>query len=495
MLHKPYLFSKIRRYKMINIVNNQILQYNGLENQIKLQTLNTEAETIMMKKRDRFRLISKVFMLTTILIILIAQGSLPLQRIATVWAASSSETIKMNKASVTVSVGKTVKLDLTGTSKAVIWKTSNRSIATVSKKGTVKGIKDGTATITAVLGTKEYTCKVTVQDVIAWKDPSVEAIVRQALGKETGEITKKEAAAYTNWMILYRDDIKTIEDLVWFKNMSTLIVRADLLTDASILPADLHIRLFFNGINKPTDIIPLCNFSEINKFKHQGVIMNQRAEDMYFFGNENISLEYKNEIEDFSDLEVLKKFKNLEYLDLSSNAINDLNFIGCLSDVKTLSQLILAYNNISDISILKNFTALQELYLQHNLVEDIRPLGKLKYLKRIALNENRLTDISSLSKLLNLETIELGYNNIEDISCLKGLNPSYVDIKYNKIVELDCFEKMSKLSYLDLSMNNISDVSSLKNLHATATLWLLGNPVTDWTPVSHIKNVLGRGEK
>lgn len=447
-----------------------------------------------METRKRRKFIISGFILMVVISVFLPQGLLSPYQIPKTHAAGNASAIKLKQQSVVVSVGKTYQLTLQGTSKKPDWKSSNISIATVSKTGTVKGIKDGTVTITAILGSKEYSCQVTVQDIIVWKDPAVEAIVRQALGKETGDITKKEAAGYCNWLILYRDDIKTIEDLVWFKNMTMLVVRADLLQDAGILPSDLQIRVFFNGIRNISDIANLCNFDEINKFKHQGVIINQRAEDSYVLGTESVNLEYENDIEDFTGIDVLLKFKHLEYLDLSSNALTDLSFLNCLADVKSLMQLVLGYNNISDITIIKKFKNLHELYLQNNLIEDVAPLSNLKYLERISLIGNKLTDISPLGKLYSLATIELSYNNIEDISALKSLNPSFVDLKSNKIVKVNCFDKMSRLDYVDLSMNNISNVSGLKNLHSTATLILLGNQITDWSPVSHIKNVLGRTE-
>lgn len=79
--------------------------------------------------------------------------------------------VKLNKKSVGVAVGKTTKLTATvapanATNKAVTWKSSNTKVATV-KNGTVKGVKAGTATITVTTkdGSKKATCKVTVNPV------------------------------------------------------------------------------------------------------------------------------------------------------------------------------------------------------------------------------------------------------------------------------------------------------------------------------------------
>lgn len=70
---------------------------------------------------------------------------------------------KINKKSVTVTVGKTVTLKILNTKKKVVWSSSNRRIATVSSKGKVKGIKAGTVKIKAKVNKKTYTCKVTVK--------------------------------------------------------------------------------------------------------------------------------------------------------------------------------------------------------------------------------------------------------------------------------------------------------------------------------------------
>lgn len=73
--------------------------------------------------------------------------------------------LKLNKKNASLNVGKTTTLKATVTPKdsKVTWSTSNKSVATVTKKGVVKGVKAGTATITAKAGTKKATCKVTVK--------------------------------------------------------------------------------------------------------------------------------------------------------------------------------------------------------------------------------------------------------------------------------------------------------------------------------------------
>lgn len=76
---------------------------------------------------------------------------------------SAAKRVKLNKTKATIYVGKTVTLKLKNNKKKVKWTTSNKKIATVSKKGKVKGKKAGKVTITAKVGKKKYKCKITVK--------------------------------------------------------------------------------------------------------------------------------------------------------------------------------------------------------------------------------------------------------------------------------------------------------------------------------------------
>ena len=71
--------------------------------------------------------------------------------------------VAISKKSISLYVGKTYTLKITGTTNTVKWSSSNKTIATVSTKGKVTAKKKGTATITALVNSKRYTCKVTVK--------------------------------------------------------------------------------------------------------------------------------------------------------------------------------------------------------------------------------------------------------------------------------------------------------------------------------------------
>lgn len=76
--------------------------------------------------------------------------------------------VKISATSISLKVGGSKKLKLKNTTKKAVWKSSNTKVATVGKStGKVKAQGAGSATITATLNGKNYTCKVTVRELTA----------------------------------------------------------------------------------------------------------------------------------------------------------------------------------------------------------------------------------------------------------------------------------------------------------------------------------------
>lgn len=77
--------------------------------------------------------------------------------------AEATSTVKISKTKATLIKGQTLQLKISGTSKKVTWSSSSTKVAKVSTSGKVTAVGKGTATITAKIGSKKYTCKVTVE--------------------------------------------------------------------------------------------------------------------------------------------------------------------------------------------------------------------------------------------------------------------------------------------------------------------------------------------
>lgn len=73
--------------------------------------------------------------------------------------------IKLNKASITLDIGKTFTLKVKGIKKKAKWVSSNKKIATVTQKGKVTAKSAGTAKITAKIAKKKYSCTVKVNNL------------------------------------------------------------------------------------------------------------------------------------------------------------------------------------------------------------------------------------------------------------------------------------------------------------------------------------------
>lgn len=70
----------------------------------------------------------------------------------------------INKSNYALAIGKSLSLNVVGNKKAVSWSSSSPSVATVSSKGKVFALAVGTTNITAKIGSKQYTCKIAVND-------------------------------------------------------------------------------------------------------------------------------------------------------------------------------------------------------------------------------------------------------------------------------------------------------------------------------------------
>lgn len=114
----------------------------------------------------RFRKLS-VALCLSLMICLTASTILPtcMDSLTTAQAATatSGTKVKLNKTKATIYNGATLQLKLKGTNEKVKWSSSSKKIATVDKNGKVTAKKKGKATITAKVGNKKYTCKLTVK--------------------------------------------------------------------------------------------------------------------------------------------------------------------------------------------------------------------------------------------------------------------------------------------------------------------------------------------
>ncbi len=81
-------------------------------------------------------------------------------------ATTQAATVSINQKVLTLEVGKSKTLKVTGTNKKATWTSADKAIATVSSTGKVTAKKVGSTVITATVNKKKYTCKVTVKKAV-----------------------------------------------------------------------------------------------------------------------------------------------------------------------------------------------------------------------------------------------------------------------------------------------------------------------------------------
>lgn len=250
-------------------------------------------------------------------------------------------------------------------------------------------------------------------------DPCLEIVIRKAVGKAEGTITKRDLRMITD-LEAPDNNIRDITGIEHCVNLERLIIGG---TEAT----------GWNSSNKIQSISPLSGLIKIVK----------------------LSLR-KNQIRDLTPLSSLS---NIIELDIGENCIND---ISPLTELSKLEKLDLGGNQINDISALSILTNLKELILNVNQISDISPLSGLENLTKLCIGRNWVRNIEHLSGLKNLAVLYLFHNRIKDISPLSSLtNLQELWIPGNRISDISPLSRLDNLNILLLWHNNISNIQAL----------------------------------
>lgn len=214
-----------------------------------------------------------------------------------------------------------------------------------------------------------------------------------------------------------------------------------------------------------------------------------------------------------TDFQWLENLTNLESLDLrGEEAIyQNLDFLAVLTKLKSLRLPIIAQNLPAyDISALSELTELSSIDLPHS-AKDLAPLSNLTKLETLLLEDgymadNSFTSLEPLRNLTNLTDLRLrvvDQENQTDISPLAGLT-ALQTLKIEalcgrgdgrcSISSLSALSNMKDLNSLNLQVLSLSDISPLRDLKNLQYVTINGydNNITDWSPVDHVKTVVGR---
>lgn len=191
---------------------------------------------------------------------------------------------------------------------------------------------------------------------------------------------------------LYNNQISSLEVIEKLTNLNELCLTGNEIIDISALQSLVNLEKLYlseyyigatgvdssqgGGTSKTNNITDISSLEGLKNLKYLYLsgLKIDTIEPLKEL-TELKTLYIGNTLIDDDDLEVLKYFKNLEWLDLSENGISD---ISILKELPKLSIIELESNNISDISVLENFEKLEWLYLSYNKIEDISILDNIE---------------------------------------------------------------------------------------------------------------------
>ncbi len=284
-----------------------------------------------------------------------------------------------------------------------------------------------------------------VIEEVAFTDPAVEAALREALNADD------ETVLYTNdlWSITeftvpkQAKDLSDLRHLAFLEKLTLNKTVSGQLTNISGL-ANLK-ELYITDTNVSAEELPLIgHLPSLQKLTLSGCSLSTTA-----------GLEFA---------------KGLTYLDLSNNAIRNIN---PLSSLEKLEDINLSRNALKDLSALAELPALRTLDVSGNNIASLSPITAVAALERLVAGNNTITELTGINKLTKLTYLDLSNNTIIDVSALIG-----------------CTE----LTTLNISANQLTDISHLAALNKLATLNFSNNKVTEipqWSTDCALVNIDG----
>ena len=155
---------------------------------------------------------------------------------------------KLNKTSITLKVGQTYQLKLSGTNQKITWKSSNSKIVTVNKAGKLFAKSAGNATITAQVNGIRFVCKVKIQKKAAPAKPAPTAAPKPGIKLKKHILSKGKKASDGSVKIELNthDESKKIDmDLGGLGSSSSMQVSVDEYRSITYIPKNNSFKFYF----------------------------------------------------------------------------------------------------------------------------------------------------------------------------------------------------------------------------------------------------------
>ncbi len=310
-------------------------------------------------------------------------------------------------------------------------------------------------------------------------DENLEAAIREAIGKPTGDILTAELEGLP-WLLAANRGIANLDGLEHCVNLTWLDLRRNPIADispilglTSLTGLDLG-QQGFPALDDVSGLSALTNLTWLNVYV-------AGSADVSFLTDleqlEFLSVGKYGTITD-SEIAAISSLPNLSSLNLGALHYGDISPMSALS----LDSLLLAFGILTeeDITCLSEVSSLSSLSIWGAQVPDLSPLTGLPNLKGLWLRVNQLDDISFLSGFPSLEGLGLEHMQVEDWGPLADL-AALTDLTLRDcgLIDLSTLPELDNLQTLDLSDNQIQDLAPLADFDQLWSLSLNSNEITD----------------
>jgi len=346
------------------------------------------------------------------------------------------------------------------------------------------------------LSSASYSFEPEVASVV-FVDQGVEKIVRSLLSRPSGDISSGDLRTIHNFSNSIDGEtvyIESVADLKWCSGLDTLVLTGvrNALDCLEYLPSLRVLSLTDCGITSLAKVSGLKELEFLDISQNAVSSVDALAELPKL---ERLIIR-KNAV---VNIAALGRLESLKQLDAGENAISDISplrtcsnleslavdlnkitDISALSSLKKLTTLEISQNSISDIDPLRSCSALQSLSMSGNKIEILEPLKSCVDLTSLDAAKNIISDVTPLGSLFNLSVLNLSGNVIESVSALEGcVSLKFCNLSKNFISDISALSALQNLMELNVENNSITDLSKLVSCSALKTIYAFGNKVKD----------------
>ncbi len=186
----------------------------------------------------------------------------------------------------------------------------------------------------------------------------------------------------------------------------------------------------------------------------------------------------------------LEKLTGLKILTLFMTDITDIQLIGSLTSLENLS--FYSNDNVTNYDIVSNLVSLKSLIINSYTATSIPALDELTALESLTISMELVQDYSTISTvptLISLSVVNGGDNlsNIDFIKTLTGVK--YLNLIGNSITDVTPLSGLTELLMLGLGHNKIESIAPLAALEKLTYLEAQFNYIQDVSPLANLADL------